>query len=341
MDRTQGPEGELVGSGVLGADLINAVHEEIAIPWQYNLMSTTATKKAGKEGMFVNKKGVQVGTVEKGADNDEPWGFYNLGNMWIKRDLKLASKYLIGAANGDQLQVVYQLAKLSNNYVDSGGGGVMYWNPFQTIQPFSAIGTPNGDKTVLVRDQHVSQAKETLLENLWEFMLTLYGSKRFVKLKLHNYRGLAYCVIILLQMTEQQVHTWLKDAKTWSSHSHKFLQLIKNMDTLIMEDDGLFLGSLFAAISKQLTIAEGETQHKDSNTLEPSLDMSANEVLYKSFSKEQPSRERLKAVRYAILRGLIVKLLKFTIRNSVRYWEGRGAKMKIKMKVQAGSYHPP
>lgn len=54
---------------------------------------------------------------EKAAENGEAGGFYNLGVMYlkgigVKRDVKLATKYLTTAFDAGQPKAFYQLAKM-------------------------------------------------------------------------------------------------------------------------------------------------------------------------------------------------------------------------------------
>ena len=54
---------------------------------------------------------------EKAADNEEVGGHYNLGVLYlkgigVKRDVKLACKFFIVAANHGQPKAFYQLAKI-------------------------------------------------------------------------------------------------------------------------------------------------------------------------------------------------------------------------------------
>lgn len=54
---------------------------------------------------------------EKAAENAEAGGFYNLGVMYlkgigVKRDVKLATKYLTTAFDAGQPKAFYQLAKM-------------------------------------------------------------------------------------------------------------------------------------------------------------------------------------------------------------------------------------
>lgn len=54
---------------------------------------------------------------EKAADNEEAGGHYNLGVLYlkgigVKRDVKVACKYFIIAANAGQPKAFYQLAKM-------------------------------------------------------------------------------------------------------------------------------------------------------------------------------------------------------------------------------------
>ena len=54
---------------------------------------------------------------EKAAENEEAGGHYSLGVMylkgiWVKKDVKLATKYFIVAANAGHSKGFYQLAKM-------------------------------------------------------------------------------------------------------------------------------------------------------------------------------------------------------------------------------------
>ncbi|PIA39533.1 hypothetical protein AQUCO_02600173v1 [Aquilegia coerulea] len=56
---------------------------------------------------------------------------------------------------------------------------------------------------------------EALVIQLLEFLLTLVGSSRFVKVIGKNAKELAYYTIAFMQMTEQQVHMWSMDANQY------------------------------------------------------------------------------------------------------------------------------
>ncbi|CAH9115801.1 unnamed protein product [Cuscuta europaea] len=65
-------ENQVVPEIYKGAELINAVPEGIAIPWQSNLISTTASKKARKEEMGMNKE--ETEEIEEGNDGKQLQG---------------------------------------------------------------------------------------------------------------------------------------------------------------------------------------------------------------------------------------------------------------------------
>ncbi|KAL0430056.1 UNVERIFIED_CONTAM: Importin-9 [Sesamum radiatum] len=56
---------------------------------------------------------------------------------------------------------------------------------------------------------------ESFVIQLFEFLLTVVGSPRFVKVVMNNVKELVYYTIGFLQMTEQQVHTWSLDANQY------------------------------------------------------------------------------------------------------------------------------
>ncbi|CAK9157331.1 unnamed protein product [Ilex paraguariensis] len=59
------------------------------------------------------------------------------------------------------------------------------------------------------------QSLETFVIQLFEFLLTIVGSTKFVKVVANNVKELVYYTIAFLQMTEQQVHTWSQDANLY------------------------------------------------------------------------------------------------------------------------------
>lgn len=56
---------------------------------------------------------------------------------------------------------------------------------------------------------------ESFVIQLFEFLLTVVGSPKFVKVITNNVQELVYYTIGFLQMTEQQVHTWSLDANQY------------------------------------------------------------------------------------------------------------------------------
>ncbi|KAH6807190.1 ARM repeat superfamily protein [Perilla frutescens var. frutescens] len=56
---------------------------------------------------------------------------------------------------------------------------------------------------------------ESFVIQLFEFLLTVVGSPKFVKVIMNNVKELVYYTIGFLQMTEQQVHTWSLDANQY------------------------------------------------------------------------------------------------------------------------------
>ncbi|XP_011077523.1 importin-9 isoform X2 [Sesamum indicum] len=56
---------------------------------------------------------------------------------------------------------------------------------------------------------------ESFVIQLFEFLLTVVGSPRFVKVVMNNVKELVYYTIGFLQVTEQQVHTWSLDANQY------------------------------------------------------------------------------------------------------------------------------
>ncbi|KAK3031786.1 hypothetical protein RJ639_036938, partial [Escallonia herrerae] len=56
---------------------------------------------------------------------------------------------------------------------------------------------------------------ESFVIQLFEFLLTIVGSRRFVKVFGNNISELVYYTIAFLQITEQQVHTWSLDANQY------------------------------------------------------------------------------------------------------------------------------
>lgn len=70
---------------------------------------------------------------ERAADNEEAGGHYNLGVMYlkgigVKRDVKLACKFFILAANAGQPKAFYQLAKMFHT-------GVGFQKNLATVKP--------------------------------------------------------------------------------------------------------------------------------------------------------------------------------------------------------------
>ncbi|EXB44967.1 hypothetical protein L484_026556 [Morus notabilis] len=53
---------------------------------------------------------------------------------------------------------------------------------------------------------------DSFIIQLFEFLLTIVGSAKFAQVVMSNIKELVYYTIAFLQITEQQVHTWLMDA---------------------------------------------------------------------------------------------------------------------------------
>ncbi|KAK4376525.1 hypothetical protein RND71_002821 [Anisodus tanguticus] len=59
------------------------------------------------------------------------------------------------------------------------------------------------------------QSLESFIIQLFEFLLTILGSPKFVKVVGNNVKELVYYTIAFMQTTEQQVHTWSVDANQY------------------------------------------------------------------------------------------------------------------------------
>ncbi|CAH9119623.1 unnamed protein product [Cuscuta europaea] len=80
------------------------------------------------------------------------------------------------------------------------------------------------------------QSLESFVIQLFEFMLTILGSKRFVKVIVHNLEELAYCVIAFLQITEQQAHTWMMDANQFLADEEDNTYSCRASGALLLEE---------------------------------------------------------------------------------------------------------
>ncbi|GER31907.1 importin beta-2 subunit family protein [Striga asiatica] len=99
----------------------------------------------------------------------------------------------------------------------SGGISVILGPLWQTL--VSSLGVYERSVIEGVEDSYdgrydsdgAEKSLESFVIQLFEFLLTVIGSPRFMKVVMNNLKELVYYTIGFLQMTEQQVHTWSLD----------------------------------------------------------------------------------------------------------------------------------
>ncbi|KAL0396858.1 UNVERIFIED_CONTAM: Importin-9 [Sesamum calycinum] len=83
---------------------------------------------------------------------------------------------------------------------------------------------------------------ESFVIQLFEFLLTVVGSPRFVKVVMNNVKELVYYTIGFLQMTEQQVHTWSLDANQYVADEEDNTYSCRVSGALLLEEIITFCG---------------------------------------------------------------------------------------------------
>ncbi|RVW45481.1 Importin-9 [Vitis vinifera] len=72
--------------------------------------------------------------------------------------------------------------------------------------------------------------------HLFEFLLTIVGSRRLAKVVANNLRELVYYTIAFLQITEQQVHTWSLDANQYVADEDDTTYSCRVSGALLLEE---------------------------------------------------------------------------------------------------------
>ncbi|KAL7132572.1 hypothetical protein ABFS83_12G083800 [Erythranthe nasuta] len=77
---------------------------------------------------------------------------------------------------------------------------------------------------------------ESFVIQLFEFLLTVIGSPRFIKVVMNNVKELLYYTIGFLQITEQQVHTWSLDANQFVADEDDNTYSCRASGALLLEE---------------------------------------------------------------------------------------------------------
>ncbi|KAK6921832.1 hypothetical protein RJ641_012339 [Dillenia turbinata] len=80
------------------------------------------------------------------------------------------------------------------------------------------------------------QSLESFVIQLFEFLLTIVGSARFIKVIAQSVRELMYHTIAFLQMTEQQIHTWSVDANQYVADEDDMAYSCRVSGVLLLEE---------------------------------------------------------------------------------------------------------
>ncbi|KAI7756242.1 hypothetical protein M8C21_007221, partial [Ambrosia artemisiifolia] len=112
-----------------------------------------------------------------------------------------------------------------------------------------------------------SDGSETSLESfiiqLFEFLLTIVGSKKFVKAFGNSVQDLVYYSVAFMQMTEQQVHAWSTDANQYVADEDENTYSCRVSGSLLLEEiviscgiDGVY--AILNAAKKRLDESQQE-----------------------------------------------------------------------------------
>ncbi|XP_030449726.1 uncharacterized protein LOC115672097 isoform X1 [Syzygium oleosum] len=77
---------------------------------------------------------------------------------------------------------------------------------------------------------------DSFIIQLFEFLLTIVGSRKFVKVMMNNINELVYYTLAFLQMTEQQVHTWSEDANEFVANEDDLTYSCRVSGALLLEE---------------------------------------------------------------------------------------------------------
>ncbi|KAJ8548086.1 hypothetical protein K7X08_021322 [Anisodus acutangulus] len=80
------------------------------------------------------------------------------------------------------------------------------------------------------------QSLESFIIQLFEFLLTILGSPKFVKVVRNNVKELVYYTIAFMQTTEQQVHTWSVDANQYVADEDDNTYSCRASGALLLEE---------------------------------------------------------------------------------------------------------
>ncbi|XP_073314450.1 uncharacterized protein [Primulina huaijiensis] len=109
---------------------------------------------------------------------------------------------------------------------------------------------------------------ESFVIQLFEFLLTIVGSPKFVRVVMNNVKELVYHTIGFLQMTEQQVHTWSLDANQYVADEDDNTYSCRVSGALLLEEIITSCGmeGLNAVIDSLKRRISDSKQQKDSGT---------------------------------------------------------------------------
>ncbi|CAN4121948.1 unnamed protein product [Withania somnifera] len=80
------------------------------------------------------------------------------------------------------------------------------------------------------------QSLESFIIQLFEFLLTILGSPKFVKVVGNNVKELVYYTIAFMRTTEQQVHTWSVDANQYAADEDDNTYSCRASGALLLEE---------------------------------------------------------------------------------------------------------
>ncbi|XP_047308290.1 importin-9-like [Impatiens glandulifera] len=113
------------------------------------------------------------------------------------------------------------------------------WQTFVTsigVYESSSIEGTNDSYDGRYDSDGADKSLESFVMQLFEFLLTLVGSRKFVKVFTENMEDLIYHVIAFLQMTEHQIQTWSLDANQYIADEDENSYSCRISGSLLLEE---------------------------------------------------------------------------------------------------------
>ncbi|XP_057962818.1 uncharacterized protein LOC131154215 [Malania oleifera] len=113
------------------------------------------------------------------------------------------------------------------------------WQTFVSSLRVYKLSSVNGEEDPydgLYDSDGEEKSLESFVIQLFEFLLTIVGSTKLVKVVANNVKELVYYTIGFLQMTEQQVHTWSLDANQYVADEDDTTYSCRVSGALLLEE---------------------------------------------------------------------------------------------------------